>query len=947
MKNICKIIIILALLVTPSFAVAEDSWHSQGSITADATGLVEAVLPAELHEMYTRKDRAESLDLSLFGPDGNSRAFELSWRSAGEHQLMDLQPQKRELLDDRRLVIESNLPAGYSFNFVRAEIDYDNYAGKADIECELDGKWQMLATGVAVQRDRGALAVWADVPAAAYSAVRLTFSGYDRDFSKIPVFVRSVRVTAKRMGSDYVREELRPLFEEATIDNGSELRVMLPGSGLSLETLEVKTAAPFKGSWEIGFESMQLGRRDFGLVTQGRVEAIGSEPLKLTIDCSRVWKHRVMLIRLVSDNYFGRVDQVKVLARLPTVVFAIDQPGEWIFRTGLNKPAIIMENPGVSGRVAEKLIVGNLKERGEWRSENLLKNYSLKGGPFNSAGYAWKSAFNVDSPGFYQLVTDSKIGLDRFQDSLRIVKDEIQVPYFLGRSEVRHLAVIAESSYDQAANRTTYLMKLPQGASLHALRIYARGIFERNILFERHVAGKVSWQPWETRQWKNRNDGESALTMSLRGFPEDQTEIRMHVDHGSNQPLDIYGISGLYSAHDLFFIAHEAGEYELFGGNPAVRAPTYDLAIIQQELLDMTPTKIPPGPVLTIADMSTDSKPIDQGAPFSNAGYSWVATFSVTTPGFYQLGLNMQASLDDNKKGQRLVKNDRQVPFFAGASEKAKADIFVNPVYDKAANTTTCEIKLPAASKQWQSLRIHSSGVFSREAVLETSKPGRLGWQTFKKAPWTSRSESSTVLEIQLSGLREGETELRLVIAHGDNSPIEISAVEATYYTESLFFHAAEAGEYQLYGGNSKARAPVYDLALIKDHMLKNEPNRIKLGEAAAFTGDLDIKRQFNEAFSETGWGLYVVLGVVTLLLIVIIIRLFPEDEKASQTVAAAPPADQASAPASESSATAEHADTKPSETGETPPVTPEKPQPADSASSETKPVDPPESDKP
>ncbi|HAE37787.1 MAG TPA: hypothetical protein DCG57_04010 [Candidatus Riflebacteria bacterium] len=921
MKNIGKIIIILGFLIIASFAAAEDNWHARGSIAASATGLIEAVLPAELHEWYPRKGRTDTLDLSLFGPDGNSRAFELFWRSAGENQPMAIQPQKRELLDDKRLLLEAALPAGYSYNFVRAEIDYDSYAGKVDIECQLDGKWQMLAAGVPVQRADGILSVWADLPEAAYTAVRLTFSGYSRDFSQIPVFVRSIRVTAKQVGSDYAREQLQPSFEEAAIDNGTELRVMLPGSGLSLDRLEIKTAAPFKGSWQIGYERMLLGRRDFEMIAQGRVEAIGSEPLKLTIAHSCVWEHRVMLVKLISNEFFGRVDQVKALARLPRVVFAVDQPGVWNFKTGLDNPALIRENPGVSGRVPELLAIGDLNERAEWRSENLLKNYALKGGPFNPAGYAWKCSFAVGSPGFYQLVSDSKVGLGRFQDSMRIVKDETQVPYFLGRSEIRHLAVTSESAYDSAANRSTYLITLPHGARPDSLRVYARGIFERNLSFEKHVAGMVSWQPWQKRLWKNQNESESALTLSLQDFPDDQTEIRMHVDHGSNQPLDIYGISGLYRAHDLFFIAHEAGDYELFGGNPAVRAPTYDLAIVQQKLLDMTPVKIPVGPVLEIADMSTAAKPVDQGALFNNAGYSWVATFSVTVPGFYQLGLNMQASLDDNRIGQRLVKNDKQVPFFAGASEKAKADIFISPEYDKAKNVTSCVIKLPLASKRWQSLRIHSSGVFSREAMLEISKPGRLGWQIFKKASWTSRSENQAVLEIQLAGLREGETDLRLVVAHGDNSPIEITAVEGTYYTESLFFHAAEAGEYRLYGGNSKVRAPIYDLALIKDHMLKNEPSRIQLGEAAAFSGDLDIKRQFDEAFSETGWGLYAVLGVVTLLLIIIIVKLFPEEEKSVAAAAESAQASAESAPAEEHSASGANSDNTAPATGQAPPT--------------------------
>lgn len=889
MKIAGKLIIILVFMAAAPFLAAESDWHAQGSITTAKTGLVESTLPAGLHQAWNDRSRRNTLDLALLGPDGNPRAFELFWRSAGDNRIMEIKPQKRELLDDQRLVLESALPASYSFNFVRAEIDYDNYAGKVDVECQLDGEWQMLAAGVAVQRHEGVLSVWSDLPDAPYTAIRLTFSGYSRDFSKMPVFVRSVVVTAKQSGSDYARSELLPSFEETTVEKGAELRVMLPGSGLTLEGLEIKTAAPFKGRWQIGYEKILLGRRDFQMVAQGRIDAIGGEPLKLAIAHSGVWENRVMLINLTSDEFFGRVDQVKIRVRLPRVVFAADQPGIWNFRTGLNKPAIILDKPGVAERSPEhSLEITDLNERAEWQSKNLLSTYNLKGGPFNAEGYSWKSAFDVASPGFYQLVTNDSICLDRNRDSFRIVKDDTQIPYFMGRVELRELAVKFESSYDSAANRSIYLIKLPDGAArLAGIRFYARGIFERNISFERHVAGQVSWQPWQKRFWKNQHEGESAFTISLNDFPADQYEIRMSVDHASNQPLEIYGFSGLYTAQDLFFIATEPGRYELVGGNKSVRAPVYDLAIIQDQLLDMTPQKIQAGPADIFAETAaTAAQPFDQGAPFNSTGYTWVATFSAETPGFYQLGLNLQAALDNNRDGMRLVKNSVQIPYFAGAREKAAVAVTYANEYDKTKNITLSSVTLPAASKNWQTIQFISSGVFSREPVLETRKPGRLGWQTFKKASWTSRTESQSTLELSIASLPEGETELRLAVAHGDNRPIEISSVQATYYTHSLFFHAVEAGEYQLYGGNSKARAPVYDLALIRDHMLKTEPKVIKLGDAAGFSGPLDIQRQFNEAFSETGWGLYAVLGVVTLLLIIIIVKLFPEEEKSVQAAA-------------------------------------------------------------
>ena len=886
MKKVGKLVVILGFLAVASFLAADSDWHSQGSVSTEKTGLVEAVLPAGLHKTLSARSRRNTLDLALFGPDGNPRALELFWRSAGEYKSVEIEPQKSELLDDQRLVLESALPAGHLVNSVIAEIDYDNYAGKVDIECQLDGIWQVLATGVAVQRYQGMVCVRANLPEAAYTAIRLTFSGYSQDFSKMPVFVRKVMVTAKQSGSDYAKAELLPAFEETAVEKGVELRVVLPGSGLTLEGLEIKTAAPFKGRWQIGYEKIMLGRRDFQMVAQGQVGAIGGDPLKLAIAHSSVWESRVMLINLISDEFFGKVGQVKAMVRLPRVVFAADQPGTWHFRTGLDKPAAILEKPGVAERIPEHYLeIADLNEKAEWQSKNLLSSYNLKGGPFSADGYTWKSTFSVSAPGFYQLVTSDRICLDRNRESFRIVKDETQIPYFMGRLELRELEVTVERSHDAAANRSVYLIKLPQGsARLAGLKFYARGIFERSLSFDRHVVGQVSWQPWQKRHWSNRGDGESALTLSLHDFPEDQFEIRMSVDHASNQPLDIYGFKGLYSAQDLFFIAIEPGNYELVGGNPAVRAPVYDLAIIQDKLLDMTPQKVQAGAVDVFADTEEASaKAVDQGAPFNNTGYNWVAAFTAASPGFYQLDLNLQAALDDNRAGLRLVRNGGQIPYFAGNREKASVAVSLVNEYNRTSNTTICTIKLPAASKGWQALQFTSSGVFSRETVLEISKPGRLGWQTFKKAKWTSITESQSTLEVSLDRLPEGETELRLVVAHGDNRPIEITAAHATYYTQSLFFHVVEAGEYQLYGGNSKARAPVYDLALIKDHMLKNEPIRIKLGDVAEYAGGVDIQRQFNAAFSETGWGLYAVLGLVTLLLIVIIVKLFPEEANAAQ----------------------------------------------------------------
>ena len=41
----------------------------------------------------------------------------------------------------------------------------------------------------------------------------------------------------------------------------------------------------------------------------------------------------------------------------------------------------------------------------------------------------------------------------------------------------------------------------------------------------------------------------------------------------------------------------------------------------------------------------------------------------------------------------------------------------------------------------------------------------------------------------------------------------------------------------------------------------------------------MPIKKQVADFFGEQGWGLYLVLGLVTAILVVVIIRVFPEEE--------------------------------------------------------------------
>ncbi|MFZ5950343.1 MAG: hypothetical protein ACOYXC_06540, partial [Candidatus Rifleibacteriota bacterium] len=248
------------------------------------------------------------------------------------------------------------------------------------------------------------------------------------------------------------------------------------------------------------------------------------------------------------------------------------------------------------------------------------------------------------------------------------------------------------------------------------------------------------------------------------------------------------------------------------------------------------------------------------------------------------LQLNQKAALDEYRSGVRIVKDGNQVPYFAGDFYSRTIDINLNEKYDRNKNHTEFTLQLPVASRYWKSIEFRVPGVFNRKPVLQLRKPGNLGWKKWKDLNWTGSGAALSSFIVDVSDLPKGETELLLDIWHGDNSPISISQVLAHYQTQDLFFNAATPGEYLVYGGNSSAKAPNYDISLIRNSMLKAEPQKIQMGEAAPHS-ETAIARQIEDAFSEKGIGLYLVLGLVTLVLIVLIVKMFPEE--------AAPESDQ------------------------------------------------------
>jgi hypothetical protein len=132
-------------------------------------------------------------------------------------------------------------------------------------------------------------------------------------------------------------------------------------------------------------------------------------------------------------------------------------------------------------------------------------------------------------------------------------------------------------------------------------------------------------------------------------------------------------------------------------------------------------------------------------------------------------------------------------------------------------------------------------------------------------------------ISLRLDFPRE-ETKIRLVMAHSDNKPLKIQEIKAIYDAPAVYF-LADAGEgYELYGGNKNAAAPSYDLELVQDQLMMQEPKQATLSEPKLMKSG-GVTTSVFKLFVKNNWGLYIVLGLLAMGLMIVIARIFPKQK--------------------------------------------------------------------
>lgn len=265
-----------------------------------------------------------------------------------------------------------------------------------------------------------------------------------------------------------------------------------------------------------------------------------------------------------------------------------------------------------------------------------------------------------------------------------------------------------------------------------------------------------------------------------------------------------------------------------------------------------------------------------KGAPFDPSGYPWRAPVVISEPGYYQVALNLTAVLNGGAHGIRIVRDKLQVPYILGRIENQTIDLSPDTAFDAPTNQSQWTLQLPGSSDQWQRLTLHAQGIFRREIQIQLPKPGNLGWRPWRTVVWQNRDEKETALRLGLSDLPLDGDRLRLVMDNGDNQSVRISKITARYAAPTYYFLAHQRGTYLIYGGHPQTVRPRYDLSLIQNELLRVLPKLVKMGSLEALEPN-NAWRRLSASLKDTGWGLYAVLGLVTLILVGVIVRLFPK----------------------------------------------------------------------
>jgi hypothetical protein len=447
--------------------------------------------------------------------------------------------------------------------------------------------------------------------------------------------------------------------------------------------------------------------------------------------------------------------------------------------------------------------------------------------------------------------------------------------------------------------RSRYRVTLPAARlPIVALDVIIAGgghVFRQATVSESRLSG-MDLQPAElgrARLIQIVRDGSSAGALRIPIAPPVEAELDLVIDDGANAPLDVSGVTAVFTELPWIYFEAPAGPTIVRYGNPSAARPVYDLEAIRDSVNIASVKDASWGEVRPIVEREHTASPSPAPLPVTGSVvdadlFAFRRTIPDGPAGLAALVLDAGALAHSRGPDARfadvriLDASNRQVPYVVERRDEPTAvplsvetaEPNVTPRGSAARpNRSSYRLRLPYANLPSSRLVIETSArVFQRVLQLAVERPAdrhrRDAWlDVIATTTWAhvDRDEAAPALVLPVGQM--DATELWLTVDEGDNSVLPITGVRLLLPSYRLRFYRPSRSALRLVYGRSDLPAPQYDLALLAPQVMGVEAREVTA--AAERSSDTGAGQAF---ISLRGFWMFLSLAV--LVLIGLIVRL-------------------------------------------------------------------------
>jgi Protein of unknown function (DUF3999) len=589
---------LLIILVSGEvYALTPNQWQFHQAIEVPAPGLVQVNLSAETINIA----RPDLSDLRMVDTDEKEVPFLIDQPMPRAESTVRPKDFHTEIISaETRLLITTSTdliiagitfetPAGGSFiKSVRVEGSSDqknwrtltsgdpvfsigNGASKLRVQFP-EGKWQFLRVVVDDSR----------TPPVPWTGARLIIAGAPAPMEPVSVTIKS-------------RDEIPGMTRLGINLGAANLRIASIRIGTSepVFTRTVSVAAPELSEEKLREQTLSSGVL-YRIALNGKIEARLDIPIE-----KQVYGRELVLLIDNGDSPPLVISEVRTERRMTRLLFFAPAAGSYSLLSGNSQcdpPRYDLSQLGDQLRravAAEGHAGPPVLNPGYDAAANLPQGFAT-GAKIDIAPWKFRKPVEVAKAGAQQLELDPDVLARAMPDlrDLRVVSENVQLPYLIERTSISRTVNLAAASANDRERPTTsrWQLKLPQ-AAIPITRITCASdspLFERTFRIWEELtdergdkyAAELAQATW--RRVPNQTTGQ--LAASFERPPRSDT-ILIETDNGDNPPIELHEFRGYYPATRVIFASAGSLPIALYYGNDEAATPRYDVKLMAAQLL--------------------------------------------------------------------------------------------------------------------------------------------------------------------------------------------------------------------------------------------------------------------------------------------------------------------------------------------------------------------------